>query len=73
MWTFITVPIISVIFTIIFTAIDLKIRGTRSPIIRFPFDEKVEIDVKKIEDDIEKSPTNEETDDVKKFDDNDQS
>ena len=73
LWTFITVPIISVISTIVFTAIDLKIRGTRSPIIRFPFDEKVEIDdVKKIEDDIEKTPTNEESGDIKKFDDNDE-
>lgn len=49
MWTFIVVPIISVIFTVIFTFADIKIRGGRKPLVAFAFDEK-KADEKDIED-----------------------
>jgi len=42
MWTFIVTPIVSLIVTVIFTAIDIAVRGGRVPIFSFAFDEEAE-------------------------------
>ncbi len=43
MWTFIIVPIVSIISSIFFTFLDITIRGqenARKPVFKFNFDEK---------------------------------
>jgi len=42
MWTFIVTPIVSLIVTVIFTAIDIAVRGGRVPIFSFAYDEEAE-------------------------------
>lgn len=42
MWTFIVTLAVSLVTTVLFTAIDIKVRGGRVPIISFPYDEEKE-------------------------------
>ena len=42
MWTFIVTLVVSLVITVLFTAIDIKVRGGRVPIFSFPFDEEAE-------------------------------